>query len=117
MARFQSLGQEDPLEEEIPTTPVFLPGKSQGQRSLASDGPWSLKESDTTEATSHSMAHGADAESNCWAWRRRPQTEKKSNQTKQNKTEPKSDHHYYLQYSIQYLNFSKSLEVGEGNIL
>ena len=27
------LGQEDPLEEEIPT-PVFLPGESHGQRSL-----------------------------------------------------------------------------------
>ena len=38
----QSLGQEDPLEEEMATywpngntILVFLPGKSQGQRSLA----------------------------------------------------------------------------------
>ena len=30
----QSLGQEDPLEKEMATTPVLLPGKSQGQRSL-----------------------------------------------------------------------------------
>ena len=30
----QSLGQEDPLEEEMVTYPVFLPGKSHGQRSL-----------------------------------------------------------------------------------
>ena len=29
----QSLGWEDPLEEEM-ATPVFLPGKSHGQRSL-----------------------------------------------------------------------------------
>ena len=29
---FQSLGQEDPLEKEM-ATPVFLPGKSHGQRS------------------------------------------------------------------------------------
>ena len=29
----QSLGQEDPLEKEMATTPVFLLGKSQGQRS------------------------------------------------------------------------------------
>ena len=28
--RVQSLGQEDPLEKEIPT-PVFLPGKSHGR--------------------------------------------------------------------------------------
>ena len=29
-----SLGQEDPLEKEMATTPVFLPRKSHGQRSL-----------------------------------------------------------------------------------
>ena len=28
------LGQEDPLEKEMAPTPVFLPGKSHGQRSL-----------------------------------------------------------------------------------
>ena len=32
-------------------TPVFLPGKSHGQRSLAGYSLWSSKESDTTEAT------------------------------------------------------------------
>ena len=32
-------------------TPVFLPGESHGQRSLAGYGPWGLKESHTTEAT------------------------------------------------------------------
>ena len=30
----QSLSQEDPLEKEMATTPLFLPGKSHGQRSL-----------------------------------------------------------------------------------
>ena len=29
--------------------PVFLPREFHGQRSLADYGPWSLKESDTTE--------------------------------------------------------------------
>ena len=29
------LGQEDPLEEGMQPTPVFLPGESYGQRSLA----------------------------------------------------------------------------------
>ena len=33
--------------------PVYLPGKSHGQRSLAGYSPWGLKESDTTEATEH----------------------------------------------------------------
>ena len=33
------LGQEDPLEEEMATTPVFLPRKSHGQRSLEGYGP------------------------------------------------------------------------------
>ena len=32
-------------------TPVFLPGKSHGQRSLVGCGPWRRKELDTTEAT------------------------------------------------------------------
>ena len=32
--RIQSLGQEDPLEEEKQLTWVFLPGESHGQRSL-----------------------------------------------------------------------------------
>ena len=32
-------------------TPVFLPGESHGQRSLAGYSPWGHKESDTTEAT------------------------------------------------------------------
>ena len=34
-------------------TPVFLPGESQGQRSLAGYSPWGHRESDTTEATLH----------------------------------------------------------------
>ena len=33
-------------------TPVFLPGESHGQRSLAGYSPWSHKESDTTERLS-----------------------------------------------------------------
>ena len=34
------LGQEDPLEKEIASTPGFLPGKSHGQRSLVGCSPW-----------------------------------------------------------------------------
>ena len=45
----QSLGREDLLEKEMATTPVFLPGKSHGQRSLVGYSPWGRKESDTTE--------------------------------------------------------------------
>ena len=44
-----SLGQEVPLEEGRATTPVFLPGKSHGQRSLAGYSPWELK--DMTKVT------------------------------------------------------------------
>ena len=35
----ETLGQEDPLEKGMATTPVFLPGESQGQRSLAGYSP------------------------------------------------------------------------------
>ena len=45
MQEAQSLGWEEPLEKEMATTPVFLPGKSHGQRSLAGYSPWGHKES------------------------------------------------------------------------
>ena len=54
---FPSLGQEDPLEEEITWrskwlhTPVFLPEKPHGQSNLVGYSPKSHKESDTTEHT------------------------------------------------------------------
>ena len=36
--RVQSLGQKNPVEEEMETTPVSLPGESHGQRRLAVHG-------------------------------------------------------------------------------
>ena len=48
--RIQSLGREDLPEKEIcQPTPVFLPGKSHGQRNLVGYSPWGLKESDTAK--------------------------------------------------------------------
>ena len=44
----QSLSWEDPLEKEWQSTPVFLPGKSHGWRSLVGYSPCGSKESDTT---------------------------------------------------------------------
>ena len=35
----QALGRKDPLEKEIQATPVFLPGESHGQKSLAGYSP------------------------------------------------------------------------------
>ena len=39
----QSLGQEDSLEEEMQPTPLSLPVKFHGQRSLVGHSPWSPK--------------------------------------------------------------------------
>ena len=39
------------LEKEMATTPVFLPGESQGQRSLVGCPLWGHTESDMTEVT------------------------------------------------------------------
>ena len=39
----QSLGWEGPLEEGMAPTPVFLPGESHGQRSLAGYSPRVVK--------------------------------------------------------------------------
>ena len=38
------------------TTPVFLPGESPGQRSLAGYSPWVRKESDTTKCLTLSLS-------------------------------------------------------------
>ena len=42
-----------PWRREWLPTPVFLPGKSHGQRSLEGYSPWGRKESDTTERLTH----------------------------------------------------------------
>ena len=42
-----------PWRRKWQPTPLFLPGESHGQRSLAVYSPWGHKESDTTEATQH----------------------------------------------------------------
>ena len=39
----QSLGQDNPCRRKWQPTPVFLPGKSHGQRSQAGYGPWGHK--------------------------------------------------------------------------
>ena len=43
------LGQEDPLEKEMATHPVFLPRESHGHRSLVGYSPQGRKELDMTE--------------------------------------------------------------------
>ena len=45
----QSLGGEDPLEKEMATHSVLLPGKFHGWRSLVGYSPWGHKGSDPTE--------------------------------------------------------------------
>ena len=44
----RSLGWKDPLEKEWKPTPVFLPGESHDQKSLAGYNPWGCKELDNT---------------------------------------------------------------------
>ena len=51
-----SLGWEDPLEKEMATTPILLPGEPHGGRSLVGYSPWGRKESDMTEQL-HSLTH------------------------------------------------------------
>ena len=53
--QFQSLDWEDPLEKEMQPTPLFLPEKSHGQRSLVGYSLKGQKESDTTERLSTQM--------------------------------------------------------------
>ena len=55
--RIQSLGWEDPLEEDMATHWVFLPGESHGQRGLAGYIPWGPKELDATQRLTHTHSH------------------------------------------------------------
>ena len=47
--QIRSLGQEDRLEKERKPTPVLLPGKSHGRRSVVGYSPWGCRELDATE--------------------------------------------------------------------
>ena len=47
--QFRSLGWEDPLEEDMAPTPVFLSGEPHGQRSPVVYSPWDCKGSHVTE--------------------------------------------------------------------
>ena len=49
----QFLVRKIPWRRKWQPTPVFLPGKSHGQRSLEGYSPWGHKGSDTTEETKH----------------------------------------------------------------
>ena len=48
----QSLGREDLLERKWQLSPVFLPGKFHGQKSLMGYSSWGGKELDITEQLS-----------------------------------------------------------------
>ena len=47
--RVPSLGQEDPPEKGMATTPIVLPGESYGQRSMVDYSSWGHNESDMTQ--------------------------------------------------------------------
>ena len=54
-----------PWRREWQSTPVFLPGKSHRQRSLAGYSPWGRKKSDTTKRLTHLLSTGCD-QWLCW---------------------------------------------------
>ena len=51
--RFDPWIAKIPWRRKWQPTPVFLPGKFHGQRSLVGYGPWGHRESDTTEHSTH----------------------------------------------------------------
>ena len=55
-----------PWRRAIQPTPVFLPGESYGQRSLAGYSPWGRKESKTTERLNSDKTFVI--EGSCWVW-------------------------------------------------
>ena len=55
--RFNPWVRKIPCWRKWQPAPVFLPGKSHGQKSLAGRSPWSLTELDTTEQLSAHTLH------------------------------------------------------------
>ena len=55
--RFDPWVGKIPWRKKWQSTPVFLPGKSYGQRSLVSYSPWGHKESDMTVRLTHTHTH------------------------------------------------------------
>ena len=51
--RVRSLGQENPLEKGLASTPALLPGEFHKQRSLVGYSPRGLKELDAAEGLMH----------------------------------------------------------------
>ena len=66
----QALGWEDPWRRKWQSTPVLLPGKSHGQRSLVGYSPWGRKESDTTERLSSLSIRAPKAQSSGMSFQR-----------------------------------------------
>ena len=61
----RSLGQEDPLEEDMATHCNILAWRIHGQRSLVGSSPWGHKELDTTEATEQAHSEKTDGFIHC----------------------------------------------------
>ena len=57
--RFNPWVEKIPWRRAWQPSPIFLPGESHGQRSLGGYSPQSHKESDMTEAASHTHTHKA----------------------------------------------------------
>ena len=68
--RVQALGWEDPWRRKWQSTPVLLPGKSHGQRSLVGYSLWGCKESDMTEQLSILSIRAPKAQSSGMSFQR-----------------------------------------------
>ena len=66
----RSLCWEDPLEEAWQPSPVFLPGESHGQRSLAGCSLWGCKESDIAQRSIGGLPGGASSKESACKCRR-----------------------------------------------
>ena len=56
---FQFLGREDPWSWKWQPIPIFVPGKSHGQRSLAGYSPWGHKRARHDSVTNHHHHHSS----------------------------------------------------------
>ena len=66
------LGREDPLEEEVASTPLFWAGEFREQESLLGCGPWGCKSVGRDLALEHTLAwYGLNKNFLLYIWMRR----------------------------------------------
>ena len=102
----RSLGREDPWRRKSQPTPVLLPGKFHGQRSLVSYSPWDCKESDKTEKLHFIYMYIYEVGISIFQIRKLKLEEIRSNCYKQLKWKTRRKNSLFMRVSVHEINLT-----------